>query len=413
VRARLGRPAQDMLEAAVVLEAWTGAPPGRALADGRRLMSGRPALPEVSVSAPPAAAKPRRKALEAAAFGVAVVAVAAWARPLRDLIGASGLRDALRVALPLTLAVQWTLSSRYLSRPGGVATLAARPALLAAGAAGLLIPAIAGAGAVGAVAALLTLLWCGGAIAARRGRPMGFAAAVALATPPLLAGASPWLVLSALVLAVAALAFAAPGPRCLHPGRWDRALLAGLIGAALGVLLVGDASLPWVATPGEALLLAPSILATVYGGGALWRLPAALSGALVGVRLHERPGRAPTRLLLGALGRTVAISLALSLLCRELVPWPSSPVAREAALCGFALLGLVTLLASLLEALDRGGRVVLVLGCGVALELLIRPPFPGAALIAGAATCTLLLIAAAVAAVARPATAVATHLWIG
>ena len=39
VEARLGREPQDMLEAAVVLEAWAGIPAGEALQSGRAIMA--------------------------------------------------------------------------------------------------------------------------------------------------------------------------------------------------------------------------------------------------------------------------------------------------------------------------------------------------------------------------------------
>ncbi|MEA2229791.1 MAG: hypothetical protein QOF04_3421, partial [Solirubrobacteraceae bacterium] len=39
VEARLGREPQDMLEAAVVLEAWAGVPAGEALRSGRAIMA--------------------------------------------------------------------------------------------------------------------------------------------------------------------------------------------------------------------------------------------------------------------------------------------------------------------------------------------------------------------------------------
>ncbi len=58
VRARLGREPQDMLEAAVVLEAWAGVPAQRALDTGRALMPAAPAEPLLS-QAKAAAPRPR------------------------------------------------------------------------------------------------------------------------------------------------------------------------------------------------------------------------------------------------------------------------------------------------------------------------------------------------------------------
>ena len=54
---------------------------------------------------------------------LAVVAIACWAAPLARQLGADGRSTALTVALPLTLALQWCLRSRYLGRPHGLANL--------------------------------------------------------------------------------------------------------------------------------------------------------------------------------------------------------------------------------------------------------------------------------------------------
>jgi hypothetical protein len=181
VHARLGRPAQDLLEAVVVLEAWGGVPSTSALElDGVM-------LPAAAAPAPaPAPARPieqddeEREGIvaEGVALLVAIVAVAAWAGPLSREIGATTLEHALRVALPVTLALQWTLRSRYLGRGGGVRQLAdARVAVLlttiAVGAGLVLIPAI------GPLVALFTLIWVGGAVMARRGWGLAYATLVA------------------------------------------------------------------------------------------------------------------------------------------------------------------------------------------------------------------------------------------
>ena len=50
VEARLGRDPQDMLEAAVVLEAWAGTPAQRALEVARELMPALSPEPRASVS---------------------------------------------------------------------------------------------------------------------------------------------------------------------------------------------------------------------------------------------------------------------------------------------------------------------------------------------------------------------------
>src|SRR4051794_12801938 len=119
VEARLGRPPQDALEAAVVLEAWAGVPAQRALETARALMAGQSAAPAPSRAAPAARARPPRQLREGFSFVVAVAAIALWAAPLASALGAGVVRDALVVALPVTLGLQWGLVARHLGRPSG------------------------------------------------------------------------------------------------------------------------------------------------------------------------------------------------------------------------------------------------------------------------------------------------------
>ena len=74
VEARLGRPPQDMLEAAVVLEAWAGVPAQGALAAARALMPGSPRTPQPSVGRLPAPSMQQTGPLPGAAFIVTVLA---------------------------------------------------------------------------------------------------------------------------------------------------------------------------------------------------------------------------------------------------------------------------------------------------------------------------------------------------
>ena len=54
---------------------------------------------------------------------LAVVAVATWASPLSAQLGASVWDSAVRLALPMTLALQWLIWSRHLSGGEGLGTL--------------------------------------------------------------------------------------------------------------------------------------------------------------------------------------------------------------------------------------------------------------------------------------------------
>ncbi|WP_028060029.1 hypothetical protein [Candidatus Solirubrobacter pratensis] len=415
VEARLGRPPQDMLEAAVVLEAWAGVPPSRALEAGRALMPAAPAAPRRSTGRLADPEPRRRIAFEAVAFGASVVAIALWASPLRQAIGAGGLGLALTVALPLTLALQWGLSSRYLSRPGGAAALTRNRAALAAGIAVVVAAPSAALGAAGLVAGLLTVVWVGGAILIRRGSALGYTALVAAATPAMLGASAPRFVLAWLAGTIALAALIAPrAPVGAHAplGRWERALSSALIGAALGLLLVGDRSLGWTAGPAAAFLLVPSIMAGCWGSAHVWRLAHALPSSLAGVGIGERPRTTALRVLAGALARTVLACTALSLIAALALPLRESGTARACTLLGFGLLALVTLLAGLLESLARGRWALAAVSAGALVEALVASPVSGGALIAGAAVAVAVLLPAAVAPLRRPATTVATTVWI-
>ena len=137
VEAGLDRAPQDMLEAAVVLESWLGVPAQRAVALGGAMMADTEHERRASAGRPHAVKeRPRRAVYEALALVAAVAAIAGWAAPLGRALGPTQVERAIVVALPLTLALQWLLRTRWLGREDGVAHLAERP----------LVPAAAGDG---------------------------------------------------------------------------------------------------------------------------------------------------------------------------------------------------------------------------------------------------------------------------
>ena len=69
VEARLGRPPQDMLEAAVVLEAFKGLPAAEALATGRQIMASTPREPQASVAEVPYTFDARHSGVSKAGIG--------------------------------------------------------------------------------------------------------------------------------------------------------------------------------------------------------------------------------------------------------------------------------------------------------------------------------------------------------
>jgi len=426
VDARLGRPAQDLLEAAVVLEAWGGVPSDAALAlDAAILPAQVPPADGGRFAAGDAGRESGRASVvaEGVALLVAIVAVAVWAGPLSRQLGAATLEHTLRIALPLTLGLQWTLRSRLLGRPGGLRLLAAAWPEVAA-ATGATAAALAVAPGAGALAGAFVLIWVGGTVLARRGWGLAYAALVAGEALALGAGveAAPSLAaLAALVLAGCALAvLTATDTATEAPGRLRRALAAGAIGALLGGLLVGDTSLGWGvhgAFPGLALV--PSVVGSLWGGYHLWQFHAAVPHGLRGVPLAEAGGRIPggpaMAILRGALVRLLGATLALSLLVAAAARWTQG-TDRAGLFVAFGAAALVCLLASLHESLGYPGWAFAVAAASLAAELAVNRwvggTVPGLALSVAGTLGTLLALAPLVGRLRSPGRMLATALWI-
>jgi hypothetical protein len=429
VEARLGRPPQDMLEAAVVLEAWSGVPAQAALDAASATMPTEPARPQPSVGRLPRHRAGDGVLADGAAFLVTVVAIACWAAPLSDDVGLGAVERGLTVALPLTLALQRVLGSRFLDRPQGIARLARHKRLLLAGAiAVLLLPALV-LGTGGALAGLLTLTWTGGTVLIRRRWPAAYMSIILLATVALLAGAPALGVVAAaaaatLIAVGVALrrAGAGTGVRVARrsPGRAEPVAIAGAIGVGLGAMLVLDRTVSWTDGTVPALALIPSTLAALLAGHHLRHLELAIPKALSGVAAAgggaRRLGAGPTRVLLGALGRLLALSAVLSAPLLLLSPWLGQSARGAGVLTGFALIALASMLVGLLESLGRGRWALVAVACGAGAEATVRlgdvDPFPGTGIVVGGAVVTALMLPAVAALLRRPATTLATALWI-
>jgi hypothetical protein len=419
VEARLGRPAQDKLEAAVVLEAW----------GGLRAADALERAPEVIRRADaPAAAQPDRSDSQAgiassAAEGIslilAVLAVAAWAAPVSAHLGAAVWDGAVRLALPITLALQWIIWSRHLRGGDGLGSLKHEgPVGIAAL---LLVEAILFAlGPTGAVAGTLVAIWVGGTVLVDRGWVIWYLLQLTVIGVALTVGADPLVLLGIGALATLAAVGAAlatstsPGQR---PAGWGRALVAGAIGAGLGALLVADHTIGWGfrgALP--ALALIPSTVGGFWGGRYLSRIHVNLASALRGVpaaRADECAGGPGLTILAGAVLRLVALTAALSGLCVLVAPAMSGTVATS-LFVGFGCLALATLVVSLLVSLGRLGWALFAVAVAVGCELLLLPvtSAAGSGLVLGATIAVVLSVPPIVMALLRPGRALATAVWI-
>jgi hypothetical protein len=425
VEARLGRAPQDMLEAAVVLEAWAGVPAQAALAAASATMPAEPALPQPSVGRLPRHGDGEGMIANGVAFLITVVAIACWASPLSSSMGVMAVEHGLALALPLTLALQRILGSRFLDRPQGIAQLALHRGLLLAGAAAVLaIPTLA-LGAGGTLAGLLTISWTGGTILIHRRWPAVYVLIVLVATAAMVAGAAALAVVAiaaaATAVAVAlALAPSASPPTRRSLGRGEPVAVAGAIGVGLGLVLVLDRSVSWTDGALPALALVPSTVAALLAGHHLRHLEGAIPRALSGVAATGaeagRLGRAPTRVLLGALVWLLALSAALSAVLLWLSPWLGESGRAVGVMVGFALVALASMVVGLLESLGRGRWALVAVACGASAEALIAVgdlhPFPGAGLVAGGGVTVVLVLPVVAALLRRPASTLATALWI-
>ena len=417
VEARLGRPPQDAVEAAVVLEAWAGVPAQRALETARLMMPKQPAGPAASATVPAKPERPPGLLLEGTAFIVTVCAIALWAEPLTAELGVSAVKRALGLALPLTLALQWALLCRHLGRPSGLAGLAQRRGALALAAVALVAVPAALFGSAGALAGLLTVTWTSGSIVIRRGWATVYCGVAVASVPVMLAGApAPEVVavVAAAIAATAAWALTTAGAGAAVPGRWGRTLSAAATGGGIGILLVGDPSVGWTGTAAPALALLPSAAGALWAGQHLWQLPDAFARSLAGVPACEAlDGPAPFGPLLAALWRLALPTVVGSLILLALAPVIGTGSAG--VLAGFGVVALATLLVSLLESFGRPGAAAAGIAFGVAAELLVRQAgttFAGAALLCGGAFALLVLLPAVSALLAQPARTLATTLWI-
>lgn len=422
VEARLGRPVQDSLEAAVVLEAWCGVQARDAIRSGRDLI-GRGSAPATRGRHIEEQESSGRSAVaEGISLILAILAVAMWASPLSSQLGAGVWDTAVRLALPLTFALQWMLWSRHFSKGDGLGSLRNEGpsgiVLL-----GLIASVLAAHGHAGGVAAMLLVTWVGGTVLVARGWGVWYALVLAAVAIGLYFDVDPYALLGggALVtLAVVAGAIVSSPSQAPSPGSWVQAGVVGIVGAGLGALLVTDDTIGWGffgALP--ALALIPSAVGGLWGGRHLTRvhieLPRALRETPVS-RADKVNVRGPGLVILGgSILRLTFITALLSGVCMLAGQWTSGTIATS-LFVGFGCLALATLLVSLLVSLGRLGWALLAVCGAVLVEVGVAlPPAlaqPGSGLIAGATVASLLALPPLIKVFLRPGRALATAVWI-
>jgi hypothetical protein len=430
LEARLGRRARDVLEATVVLEAWTGRPARSAMNAARGLVSiDGPPLRALSSSDPFADSERSSVIAEGLTLVLLIISIAAWAAPIRTHLGPNVLSHAIRVALPLAIAFQWGLRSRYLGRPQGLACLA-RDGLWVWALLLLVVDApLALIHGWGPVAAMMVPIFVGGTVLTRRGWGLIYAGVLVVGTLVMGQGASPDAVLAALTtitLAMCLLAVRSSKQTRTdeRAGTVDRALTAALIGGAMGVLLVADPTVSLgVHGAYPAIALLPSVIGCYWGGYYLWNFFDAVPRGMRGVAL-DRAGRVALSdpamsIFVGAIVRLIIAEAVLSGLVIGLGQVFSGLLHGSDAITvfiAFGSIGTLSMLIGLLESFALQWAALLAALAALAVELvwpsIVPGGTPGLAMAAGASFGVLLTLPALVRRLAHSGGTLATTLWI-
>lgn len=356
IEARLGRTAQDALEATAVLEAWGGLRPLTAMEMGA-------VVAEVITPSEPgeAATKPAldTRAGRGLALCAALFATLAWMEPLSSSLGPESVRLAWGLALPLGLGAQWGLRRRYLDGgPDGHGRLRNDWRSIALWSGAVLAVPTAALGTAGALAAILVLVWVSAFVVVERG--WGFAFAAVLGSLGLVMRLEPpaWVDAGLLVLvAGVGLAVAlstSPGSTRL-PGPWEPTIGAALTGSGIGTLIVFEAvdRLQGARPLPAPVVLGSILVASLWAGhhlGRIWDIAdRPFDATLVG---RSQSSRWATSVFFGSLARLAAGTIfAFSLVAAGASQHSLAEVAGILVLVW--LIGLVSVICTLLEAVGR------------------------------------------------------------
>lgn len=425
LEARLGRGARDVLEATVVLEAWAGRPARRAMTAARRLVSLDGPTPAAMSDLDPFDDSTHHSVVaEGITLVLLILSVAAWATPIREQLGPNVLSDAIRVALPIAVALQWGLRSRYLSRREGMECLARDGAPVFLWCLLLFDLPLLLFGAWGVVAAMLVPVWVGGTVITMRGWGLLYAGVLVVGTVAMTHGVHPYIVLGSLAAITLLLCVAAvrsvPQRTDTRAGSLQRAILAGLIGGSIGALLVADPSLGWgVHGLHPSIALLPSAIGSFWGGYYMWNFYDAVPRGLRGVPLKGASRAALSdpamSIFVGGIVRLLGATIVLSAVVLALGHWTHG-TDDLSVFVAFALVGLLTLLVGLLEAFSLHHAALVATTLALATELtcrsVIQPHLSGGALAAGAAVGVILTLPILLVRLARSGGVLATTLWI-
>lgn len=418
--ARLARPVQDSLEAAVVLEAWVGEDTPHALNIAPELVRDEASPSERSHIVP------ERITGESFSTGLglvlAVVLVATWAAPISSSLGANVWNGALLLALPVALSLEWMMLARYGDANSGL-TFNASGAVLGIASLLLVATALSFLGPGGRIASALVITWVCGAALVKVGHMPTYLAVLALSAGLLYLGTSvePVIWCAALLsLVIVSVTLLSSTSENIHEVVAFRVFGWGLIGAGLGLMLVTDNSIGWGFHGGApALALIPSAVGSLWGAFYLsrvfWCTPHALTGVSYVRSDRVDIGGTTMRILGGAIIRALSAAIGLSVICVFLGRWTSGTNALT-LFAAFAAFGLASMFVTLLVSIRRAQLAGGIVGVGLLLEVLLRhwttDSAPGVLLFIASITVATLASARIVFLFSRPGRALATGLWI-
>jgi hypothetical protein len=314
VHAGLGRPVQDSLEAAVVLEALGGlrSPTALALSPGaideladggasgvRRARGGK--VSQVSTR-------------EMIGLVATLLATTLWVAPLGAALGTSATARAWQIALPISIGLQWLLRRRGLNGQDGLSGLRGdRLVLRTAALCGAVVPVLLLLAPAPTLPAALIVTWVGGLLIVVRGWGVAYGICLVIATVMLHVGVPVVLnIVLVLLITDAAVLFGilTSPPSGVRPTTWRRSIPAAGIGFLLAVLIVTDPSVEWSSTrPFPVLALVPSLLGSIWANRHLNLIWTVLIGALASTRLVERSlrrnWRVFTAIIVGSFARLI------------------------------------------------------------------------------------------------------------
>lgn len=377
VEARLGRPAQDALEAAIVLEAWGG------LRGSSRFGLGAAVIDVTSRQLPPLRSTDVMVSSDEPSAGhsvglmLALSGIAVWMAALSAGLGFVAVRQDYQVALPVTLALEWLIFRRYLGGREGPGRLRrdygeVLVLLLLAGGTSVIL-----AQDHSVLPAALVFIWTAGFVLAELGWGAAYAMLLLMAALASLLGLPVvvGVVLVSCLLGVGLFISLVPVPCSMRPAApWRRAGPAGLIGGGLGLLIAQASGSPQTGPPMLAMLaLFPTLIGTMWGFRHLSRLWIVVPGALItrSVRHSARFDmlRVATGVILAAIARATVATAGLSLVVLALGTHQSAPGLGPVLLIlgGVALVGMV---AALLEGFGHSlGALAIVISACVATVL--------------------------------------------